>query len=125
MREVSGANGLQEPTSLLLTGTSVTDVLSIAAGDKATYLVYGVIIANADTTARKVSVWWTSNATDFLIFNSTIGATETMTIGFDAPIKLFAKSTARKIRAQAALANVVTVTVLYALAGQTKDDAAN
>jgi hypothetical protein len=123
MREVSGANGLQEPTSLLLTTTSVTDVLSITAGDKPTYLIYSVILTNADTTARKVSVWWTLNATDYLIFVHTVGANETMTIGFDAPIKLFAKSTARKIRAQAALANVVTVTVLYAISGQTTDAA--
>jgi hypothetical protein len=121
VREVSNVNGLQEPTSLLLSTTSVTDVLALSAGVSGTYLVYGVIIANADTTARKVSVWWTSNATDFLLFNSTIGATETMTVGFDAPVKLFAKSTARKIRAQAATANVVTVTVLYAIAGQTVD----
>lgn len=125
MREFSNVAGLQEPISLLLTGTSVTDVYSISAGEKSTAIVYGVIIANADTTARKVSVWWTSNTTDYLLFNSTIGATETMTIGFDAPVKLFAKSTARKIRAQAAAANVVTVTVLYALAGQTAENAAN
>ena len=125
VRELSSVAGLQDPTSLSLSSTSVTDVLSISSGDKATYLVYGVIIANADTTARKVSVWWTSNTTDYLLFNSTIGATESMTIGFDAPVKLFAKSTARKIRAQAAAANVVTVTVLYALAGQTNENATN
>lgn len=124
MREFSVVAGLEEPTSLLLTTTSVTDVYSITAGAKATSIVYGIIIANADSTARKVSVWWTSNATDYLIFVNTVGANETMTVGLDAPIKLFAKSTARKIRAQAAAANVVTVTVLSALAGQTKEDAA-
>lgn len=124
MREISSVNGLQEPTSLLLTGTGVTDVYTISAGVTATSLVYGVIITNADSTARKVSVWWTLNATDNLIFVNTVGANETMTVGFDAPIKLFAKSTARKIRAQAAAANVVTVTVLYALAGQTNDSTA-
>lgn len=125
MREFSNVAGLAEPTSLLLTTTSVTDVLTMTVGDKATYLVYGVIIANADSTARKVSVWWTLNATDYLIFVNTVGANETMTVGFDAPVKLFAKSTARKIKAQAAAGNVVTVTVLYAIAGQTKEDAAN
>jgi hypothetical protein len=125
VRELSNAAGLQEPTSLKLSTTSVTDVLSITAGDKATYLIYGVILVNDDSTARLVNVYWTSNATDYGIFSSTIGAGETMTVGFDAPIKLFAKSTARKIRAKAAVANVVTVTVLYALSGQTKDDAAN
>jgi hypothetical protein len=123
VREFSNVAGLQEPTSLKLSTTSVTDVLSITAGDKATYLVYGVILVNDDSTARLVNIYWTSNATDYGIFSSTIGAGETMTVGFDAPIKLFAKTTARKIRAKAAAANVVTVTVLYALSGQTQDAA--
>lgn len=123
MRELSNVAGLQEPESLLLTTTSVTDVKAIAAASKEAYFVYGVIIANADSTARKVSVWWTKDTTDYLVFVNTVGANETMTVGFDAPVKLIAKSTARKIRAQAAAANVVTVTVLYAIAGQTKEDA--
>lgn len=121
MRELSNVAGLQEPISLLLSSTSVTDVLALSSGASGSYLVYGVVIANADSTARKVSIWWTSNATDYLLFNSTIGATEGMTVGFDAPVKLVAKSAARKIRAQAAAANVVTVTILYAIAGQTSD----
>lgn len=123
MREFSVAAGLQEPTSLLLTTTSVTDVLSISAGDKATYLIYGVILVNDDASSRLVNVYWTSNATDYGIFSNTIGANETITIGFDAPLKLYAKSTARKIRAKAAVANKVTVTVLYAIAGQTNENA--
>jgi hypothetical protein len=121
MREVSNANGLNEPTSLLLTTTSVTDVVSIAAGTVSTTLVYGVIIVNDDATARLVNIYWTLNATDYGIFSATVGAGETMTVGFDVPLKLFAKSTARKIRAKAAAANVVTVTVLSALSGQTTD----
>jgi hypothetical protein len=125
MRELSVVNGLQEPTSLQLTSTSVTDVLSITAGDKATYLVYGVIIVNDDTASRLVNIYRTVNATDYGTFSATIGAGETMTVGFDAPLKLYAKSTARKIRAKAAAANVVTVTVLYAIAGQTAENAAN
>lgn len=121
MRELSNAAGLQEPTSLLLTGTTVTDVLAITAGDKATYLIYGVVLVNDDSTARLVNVYWTSNATDYGVFSNTVGANETMTVGFDAPLKLYAKSTARKIRAKAAVANKITVTVLYAIAGQTND----
>lgn len=121
MRELSNVAGLQEPTSLLLSSTSVTDVLALSSGASGSYLIYGIVIVNADSTARKVSVWWTSGATDYLLFNSTIGATESMTVGFDAPVKLVAKSAVRKIRAQAAAANVVTVTVLYAIAGQTSD----
>ena len=121
MREVSNANGLNEPTSLLLTTTSVTDVVSIAAGTVSTTLVYGVIIVNDDATARLVNIYWTLNTTDYGIFSHTVGAGETMTVGFDVPLKLYAKSTARKIRAKAAAANVVTVTVLSALSGQTQD----
>lgn len=123
MREVSNANGLNEPTSLLLTTTSVTDVVSIAAGTVSTTLVYGVIIVNDDSTARLVNLYWTLNTTDYGIFSHTVGAGETMTVGFDVPLKLYAKSTARKIRAKAAAANVVTVTVLSALSGQTSDAA--
>ncbi len=123
MREVSNANGLNEPASLLLTTTAVTDVVSIAAGTVSTTLVYGVIIVNDDATARLVNIYWTLNATDYGIFSATVGAGETMTVGFDVPLKLFAKSTARKIRAKAAAANVVTVTVLSALSGQTTDAA--
>lgn len=121
MREVSNANGLNEPTSLLLTATTVTDVVSIAAGTVSTTLVYGVIIVNDDTATCLVNLYWTLNATDYGIFSGTIGAGETMTVGFDVPIKLYAKSTARKIRAKAATANKVTVTVLSALSGQTQD----
>lgn len=123
MREVSNANGLNEPTSLLLTTTAVTDVVSITAGTVSTTLVYGVIIVNDDATARLVNIYWTLNATDYGIFSHTVGAGETMTVGFDVPLKLYAKSTARKIRAKAAAANVVTVTVLSALSGQTQDAA--
>jgi len=121
MREVSNANGLQEPTSLLLTATTVTDVISIAAGTVSTTLVYGVIIVNDDTATCLVNIYWTSNATDYGIYSDTIGAGATVTVGFDVPIKLFAKSTARKIRAKAATANKVTITVLSALSGQTAD----
>lgn len=123
MREVSNAYGLNEPVSLLLTTTAVTDVVSIAAGTVSTTLVYGVIIVNDDATARLVNLYWTLNATDYGIFSHTVGAGETMTVGFDVPLKLFAKSTARKIRAKAAAASVVTVTVLSALSGQTQDAA--
>lgn len=121
MREISNAAGLQEPTSLLLTATTVTDVLSIAAGTVSTTMVYGVIIVNDDTATCLVNLYRTENTTDYGIFSGTIGAGETMTVGFDVPLKLFAKSTARKIRAKAATANKVTVTVLSALSGQTTD----
>jgi hypothetical protein len=125
MREIGGAIGLQEPKSLQLSSTSVTDVLAVSAGDKATYFVHGAIIVNDDSTARLVNIYRTEDTTDYSTFSATVGGGETMTVGFDAPLKLYAKSTARKIRAKAAAANVVTVTVLYAIAGQTKDESAS
>jgi hypothetical protein len=125
MRETGSAIGIQEPKSLKLSSTSVTDVLAVSAGEKATYFVSGVIIVNDDSTARLVNIYRTEDTTDYSTFSATVGANETMTVGFDAPLKLYAKSTARKIRAKAAAANVVTVTVLYAIAGQTKDDSAS
>ncbi len=103
---------LDQPTSLLLTATTVTDVLTMAAGEKATRVVTGALIVNEDTTARLVKLFWTKDATDYPIFANIVGATESVAITFEAPIKLFAKVTARKIRAQAAAANVVTVTIL-------------
>ncbi len=102
---------LDQPTSLLLTATTVTDVLTMAAGEKGTRVVTGALIVNEDTTARLVTLFWTKDATDYKIFRNTVGANESVSITFEAPIKLFAKVTARKIRAQAAAANVVTVTI--------------
>ena len=84
-------------------------------------LVYGAIIVNDDTSTCLVNLYWTLNATDYGIYTDTIGASSTVTVGFDIPIKLFAKDTARKIRGKAATANKVTITILYALSGQTAD----
>ncbi len=103
---------LDQPTSLLLTATTVTDVLTMAAGRKDVVSVIGAYIVNQDTTARKVTLFWTDNVTDYAFFENTVGANESVAITFEAPIKLFAKATASKIRAQAAAANVVTVTII-------------
>jgi len=105
------AGVLQQPTSLLLTTTSVTDVLALAAGRPDVVTVAGWKIINADSSDRLVSLWWTDNSTDYLIFRGVVGANSTM---WDdaADLKLMAKSTAKKIRAQAAAANVVTVTLI-------------
>lgn len=105
------AGVLQQATSLLLTGTSVTDVLSLTAGRTDTVTVARLKIANADTTDRLVSVWWTDDSTDYLIFRHTVGANSTMWDD-DVDVKLMAKSTAKKIKAQAAAGNVVTVTLI-------------
>lgn len=118
---IAVAGTVQSPVSLLLPDTLVNDVLSLAAGRKDTATVVGIVIVNRDAVARKVTVWWTNDVTDYAIFERSVAANETVTVALDAPILLYAKQTARKIRAQAAAANVVTVTVLYTLAGQQTD----
>lgn len=103
---------IQEPVSLLLTTTNVTDVKAWAAGDSGTFTIEAIKVVNEDTTDRLVTVWWTKDSTDYNIFEATVGANSTIDC-IDVPIKLIPKGTARKIRAQAAAANVVTVTLIY------------
>lgn len=103
---------IAEPESLLLTTTSVTDVLALAAGDSGAFTVGSIKIVNQDTTDRKVTVWWTKDTTDYRIFEAIVGANSTID-AVDQPFKLVPKLTARKIRAQAAAANVVTVNVIF------------
>ena len=116
MADIAGT--LQDPTSLLLTTTSVTDVLSLVAGSNGIATAYGLIVVNRDSTPRLVTFWWTSGVTDYALYEGTIGANESTYIKLDPPIRLFAKSTARKIRAQAAASNVVTVSVIHSLSNQ-------
>lgn len=107
---------LQEPTSLLLTTTNVTDVETWTAGDSGAYTVETIRIVNRDSSDRKVTVWWTKDSTDYAIFEAVVGANATIDLE-DEKIKLIPKGTARKIRAQAAAGNVVTVTIIYSLGG--------
>ena len=106
------AGTLQEPEVVKLSATTVTDVLSVASGRADVVSVIGALIVNQDSTARKVTLFLTKNTTDYAIFENTVGANESVSVTFEAPIKLYAKSTARKIRAQAAAADVVTVTII-------------
>lgn len=114
--QVGGA--LEEPTSVLLTSTSATDIKTLASGDAGITTIVGVTIVNQDSSARLVSVWWTNNATDYLIYQGSVPANSTVINAIDIPLMFNAKTTARKIRAQAAAANVVTVTVNSTLASQ-------
>lgn len=112
------AGNVQQPVSMLLPDTAVNDVLSLpvdTSGGVAT--VVGIIIVNRDGAAQKVTVWWNDGA-DHAIFEREVPANDTVTVALDAPIVLYTKVSARKIRAQAAKAGVVTVTVLYTLASQ-------
>lgn len=110
---------VQQPVSLLLPDTAVNDVLSLpvdTTGGIAT--VVGIILVNQDSGAQKVTLWWNDGSADHAIFERSVGANDTVTVALDAPIVLYTKAAGKKIRAQAAKASVVTVTVLYTLASQ-------
>lgn len=119
---ITSGGVLDDPTILLLPDTAVNDVLSMAAGTKEIRSVVGMIIVNADSSARQVDVWFTVNTTDRLIFSRSVAAHETVTEALAYPLKLNAKSTARKIRAQAAAATV-TITLITTTSPQSVHDA--
>ena len=111
---------LQEPIRLLLTTTNATDVLTMAAGAKFIYTATRVTFANEDSTDRTVTLYYTENTTDTTLYIGTCGAGQSL--DFEREIKMFAKSTARKIRAKASAANVVTVTIEYTQSTQQTPD---
>jgi hypothetical protein len=119
---INQTGSIAEPESLLLTTTSVTDVFSRAAGTSGSYTVGAIKIVNQDSTDRKVTVWWTKDTTDYRIFEAVVGANSTID-AVDQPFQLIPKQNARKIRAQAAAANVVTVTVIYTQGSQQTQNA--
>lgn len=114
---VSVPGSPQEPDSLLLTTVAATDVKVFSAGSTGIAHITSIIIVNRDSAARLVTVWWTNNATDYPIYEASVPANSTVN-ALDAPLAFNAKSTAKKIRAQAATANVVTVTVVHTLYSQ-------
>ncbi|KRA00238.1 hypothetical protein ASD64_01295 [Mesorhizobium sp. Root157] len=110
---------VQQPKSLLLPDTSVNDVLSLPVDTSSgSTTVVGIVIVNQDSAAQKVTVWWHDGTTDFRLFERSVPANETVTVALDAPIVLYTKQSAKKIKAQAAKASVVTVTVLHVLGSQ-------
>jgi hypothetical protein len=111
---------LQQPTSLLLTTTNVTDVLTVASGTVDTVTLNGWKIVNRDSTDRKVTLWWHDGTTALAIFEGVVGANSTMWDD-DVEIKLFAKTAEKKIQAQAAAASQVTVTLITSRTPQTRD----
>lgn len=108
---VQSGGVLEDPTILLLPDTAVNDVLSMAAATKEIRTVVGIIVVNRDASARQVDIWLTVNTTDRLIFSRSIAAGETVTEALAYPLRLYAKSTARKIKAQASAAAINTVTI--------------
>lgn len=116
---VAVPGSVQQPTSVKLPNTSVNDVLSLSTdtvGGITT--VVGIVIVNQDPSAQQVTVWWNDGTTDFAIFERSVPAHETVTVALDAPIVLYTKASAKKIKAQAAKASVVTITVLSTLSSQ-------
>ncbi|ODT15813.1 MAG: hypothetical protein ABS35_30360 [Kaistia sp. SCN 65-12] len=116
---VAVPGNVQQPASLKLPNTSVNDVLSLSVDTSGgVTTVIGIVIVNQDAAAQKVTVWWNDGAADYALFERSVGANDTVTVALDAPIVLYTKVTAKKIKAQAAKADAVTVTVLYTLASQ-------
>lgn len=110
---------LQQPTSLLLPDTAVNDVLSLSVDTTGGIVtVVAIVIVNQDNAAQKVTLWWNDGTGDFVLFERSVPANETVTVALDAPIVLYTKAKAKKIKAQAAKASVVTVTVISTLANQ-------
>ena len=112
---------LEEPTQLLLPDTAVNDVVSLAAGLSTIETLTGLIITNEDAAPCVVKVWLTKDSTDRLIFIGSVPAGETITEALKYPLKLFAKSTVRKIKAQAAVAGKVTVTAILTTSSQSSN----
>lgn len=102
---------LEAPTSLLLTTTNVTDVFAMVAPRTDIVTIIGIVITNTDASPISVSIWWTENTTDHLIFIGDVPAGETITEALKTPIRLNATVATRKIRAQAATGNMITVSV--------------
>ena len=116
---VAVPGNVPQPASLKLPNTSVNDVLSLSVDTSGgVTTVIGIVIVNQDAAAQKVTVWWNDGAADYALFERSVGANDTVTVALDAPIVLYTKVTAKKIKAQAAKADAVTVTVLYTLASQ-------
>ncbi len=106
---------LQEPKLLLLT-TSAADVLAMASGVKETNTVTLATFCNEDSTDRTVTLYRTENVTDYVIHIGTVGAGQSLEVPMQQ--KMMAKSTARKIRAKASAASVVTLSLTYHQSGQ-------
>lgn len=111
---------LQEPTSLLLTTTNATDVLTMTAGAKFINTAVLATFVNEDSTDRTVTLYRTVDSTDYAIYVGTCGAGQSLEIPI--LVKMYAKSTARKIRAKASAGNVVTVTIVHYQGSQQADE---
>lgn len=107
--DLSGA--VQLPVSQLLTTTNQTDLLTgnnAVTRDQRAVLA-SVAIVNTDSSARLVTLEFYDGATDYKFYQKSVAATSTEYVtGF--PIRL--KDGTWTIKATAAAANVVTVTLV-------------
>lgn len=106
---VTGA--VEEPVFLRPDDTAVNDLIEFETTEEVS--VIGLIVANEDSNAQLASIWVTIGAIDVLIFTASIGANTSAHDILPAPIKLQAKFGDRKIKVQAAAADVVTFTAIY------------
>lgn len=110
---------LQQPVSVKLADTSVNDVLSLTVDTTGGITtVAGIIVVNQDTSEQLVSIWWNDGTSDYAIYEGKVAANSAITVALEVPLVLYTKTAARKIKAQAAKADVVTVTVVTTLANQ-------
>ena len=104
---------IQEPTSVALSTTDVTDIYTL--GSTETVRIVGIIVANVDASnACGIKLWYTLGSTDYLIYQGDVAAQSTVTEALAHPLHLDGRKGTRKIRAQAEAADDLTVTVIVA-----------
>jgi len=95
------------PKSTLLTTTSATVVFT--ASDKVPSTVVWISVVNQDGSARLVTLEWNDGTTDRKFWQKSVAANTTEMI--DVLLSLSSKTATQTVKATAASANVVTVTV--------------
>lgn len=103
---LTGAPG--RPQSTLLTTTSATVVLT--ASDKTPTTVAWISVVNQDSSARLVTLEWNDGTTDRKFWQKSVAANSTEFL--DLLLSLYSKAATQTIKATAAAADVVTVTVV-------------
>ena len=105
---------IQRPISVFLTTTNKTDLLtgSFAVSRESRPKIGSISIVNADASARLVTLEWHDGTNDHVFFRRSIPANETVILD-NVPILFLDNDWT--LKATAAQANVITVTVILAL----------
>ena len=102
---------IDPPSSTKLTTTNQTDVFTADAAF--TQKVIAIWIANEDTSNDiKVTLHWNDGSTDYAFFVGSIPSEDTLVL--DTPLRLSSQINTEKIKATAATANQITVTIITA-----------